>query len=324
MIKRINKVELDNFVSKQKYSQFLQSSIWADFQEQLNNNVWLIAYSEENKILGSAVIIEKKLPAGFSYLYLPRGPIVSDSAPNKNKVAQILLKGVRDISIQTIKRNEIFFRLEPNSRLELTGLEKIKNVQPTQTLLLDLKQSTEKLLSKMHSKTRYNIRLAQKRGIIIKKVENYSQAINDFEHLIQETAQRNKFTPHPKNYYQKMFQSLKKNIHLWTAEYQKQIIVSNLVVSFGDTVTYLHGASANQYRNLMAPHLLQWEQIKWAQKNNFRFYDFWGISDTDPHWAGFTRFKKGFGGQEYNFPGTFDLVYNQRLYNLYKFFKKFK
>ncbi len=323
MIKELNNSELNNFVGTQQYSQFLQSSVWADFQKKLGNQIWQIAYLENEQILGSAVEIEKKLPAGFSYLYLPRGPIVSDQVANQDKVAQILLKGVRDISIQTAKKNEIFFRIEPVVNLKLEKLEKIKSIQPQQTLLLDLNKSEEDLLKEMHQKTRYNIRLARKKGVVIEKAENPLEKFGLFEKLIQETAARDKFTPHSVDYYQKMLEALGEKAQLWIAKYQDQVLVANLIVNFGDTVTYLHGASSNQHRNLMAPHLLQWEQIKWAQQNNFKYYDFWGISETDSRWAGFTRFKKGFGGQVKDFPGTFDLVYNQRMYRLYNFFKRF-
>jgi len=176
----------------------------------------------------------------------------------------------------------------------------------------------------MHQKTRYNIRLAEKKGVIVKKINNNKKAIDVFWKLIEKTSQRDGFTPHSKKYYAQMLEL--ENFNLWTAEYQNNILVANIVVNFGDTITYLHGASSNKDRNVMAPHLLQWEQIKWAKERGFKIYDFWGIAKEDSQndkWLGFTRFKKGFGGQEKRLPGTFDLVYNQKIYRVYNFFKKF-
>ncbi len=255
---------------------------------------------------------------------MPRGPIISDQAKNKSKALKLLLKGVRDISIQTEKRQEIFFRFEILEKFDLESVQSVKSIQPANTLLLDLNKSEEELLAEMHQKTRYNIRLAKKKGVKVEKMEDKSKAMDIFSKLIKETSVRDKFTPHSDDYYQKMLKALGQNVNLWVAKYEDKILAANIVVSFGDTVTYLHGASANEHRNLMAPHLLQWEQIKWAKENNFKIYDFWGISDSDSRWAGFTRFKKGFGGYEKNLPGTFDLVYNQRAYKIYNFIKKFR
>ena len=324
MIKELNNQELDNIVSQQSYSQFLQNSLWSNFQEELGNKVWKIAYLEEENILGSALVIEKKLPFNLTYLYLPRGPIISDQAQDKDRVMKLLLKGVRDISLQTAKRQEVFFRFETLEKFDLENVRSVKSIQPANTLLLDLNKSEEELLTEMHQKTRYNIRLSKKKGVKIEKIEDQEKALDIFSKLIKETSGRDKFTPHSDGYYQKMLKALDKDACLWVAKYEDQILAANIIVSFGDTVTYLHGASSNEHRNLMAPHLLQWEQIKWAKENNYQIYDFWGISDSDPRWAGFTRFKKGFGGQEKKLAGTFDLVYNQRAYKIYNFIKKFR
>ena len=323
MIRELNDQELDNFISKQKYSQFLQSSLWGNFQKELGNKIWQIGV-EEDSLETSALVIEKKLPFNLTYLYMPRGPIISNQAGNKDKVMKLLLKGVRDISIKTEKRQEVFFRFETLNKFDLENVCLVKSVQPADTLLLDLNKTEDELLAEMHQKTRYNIRLAKKKGVKIEKIEDKAKAINIFSKLIKETSVRDKFTPHSDNYYQKILKALDKNVCLWVAKYEDKILVANIIVNFGDTVIYLHGASSNEHRNLMAPHLLQWEQIKWAKENGFQIYDFWGISETDPRWAGFTRFKKGFGGHEKNLPGTSDLVYNQRAYKIYNFIKKFR
>jgi peptidoglycan pentaglycine glycine transferase (the first glycine) len=322
MIKELDNQELDNFISKQNYSQFLQSSLWGKFQKSLGNRIWQIGV-DEGGLEASALVIEKKLPFNLTYLYIPRGPIVADQAIDKDKLVKLLLKGVRDISIQTAKRQEIFFRFETLDKFDLENVLSVESIQPADTLLLDLNKLEKELLTEMHQKTRYNIRLAKKKGVEIEKIEDKSEAMNIFNKLIKETSARDKFIPHTDRYYQKMLEALNKNVRLWVAKYEDKVLAANIIVNFGDTVTYLHGASSNEHRNLMAPHLLQWEQIKWAKSQGYKIYDFWGISDSEPSWIGFTKFKKGFGGYEKNFPGTFDLVYNQRIYKLYNFLKKF-
>ncbi len=324
MIKELTNQELDNFVSGQKYAQFLQSSVWNKFQESMGNKVWQIGYIEKDEILAAASIIQKKIFLNYSCLYIARGPIIIDKTQDKNKYLKLILKVLRDLSIQTKKTGEVFFRFEPIFNFNLENISGVKDFQPSRTLLLDLEKSEDELLADMHQKTRYNIRLAEKKGVIVKKINNNKKAIDVFWKLIEKTSQRDGFTPHSKKYYAQMLEL--ENFNLWTAEYQNNILVANIVVNFGDTITYLHGASSNKDRNVMAPHLLQWEQIKWAKERGFKIYDFWGIAKEDSQndkWLGFTRFKKGFGGQEKRLPGTFDLVYNQKIYRVYNFFKKF-
>lgn len=329
MIRQITSQELDNFLSKQKYSQFLQSSSWNNFENKNNHNVWQIGIfdklnSESEVLLGVASIVEKKLILNYSYLYCPRGPIFSDLLDNeqKNEYLRLILKSIRDLTIETKKYKETFFRFEPIFQLEmLECVVKTKDFQPSNTLLIDLRKSQEELRLEMHQKTRYNINLAQKKGVVVEK----SDDIEKFLFLIRQTSKRGKFVSHSEEYYRKILETSAGNACLWIARHNDNILAANIVMAFGDTVTYTHGASSDEFRNFMAPHLLQWEQIKWAKENNYDFYDFWGISeDKNSPWAGFTRFKKGFGGSTKTMPGTFDLVFDKNVYSLYSIYKKLR
>jgi lipid II:glycine glycyltransferase (peptidoglycan interpeptide bridge formation enzyme) len=115
-------------------------------------------------------------------------------------------------------------------------------------------------------------------------------------------------------------------VELWVAEsLNNDIIAANLMVFYGDTATYLHGASNYAFRALMAPNLLQWNLIQEAKKRGFKYYDFHGIAPNEnpKHpWAGVTRFKKGFGGEIANYPGTYDFIYETGWYKIYKLFRK--
>ncbi len=204
----------------------------------------------------------------------------------------------------------------PTSVLEFKKLD--FDLQPNKTLILDLTKSGDRLLADMHPKTRYNIRLAEKHGVKIKKGEEY---FDDFWRLMQSTAERDGIYPFPKNHYQQqLIVTDDFRTELWVAEYEKEIIAANLVNFYGDTVTYLHGASSDKYRNVMSTYLLQWEQIKTGGKRGFEKYDFWGFDEE--RWPGVSRFKKGFGGEVVEYAGAYDLVWNRGWYWAYKIAKK--
>ncbi|MFH1225759.1 MAG: peptidoglycan bridge formation glycyltransferase FemA/FemB family protein [bacterium] len=296
---------------------FLQSDRWANFQEELGRKVWRFA--------GEAIVIKYPLPFGLGYLYCPRGPI---------KVNKELIDRLKDLAK---KENIIFLRIEPPAEIDLKkfGFVETAPVQPKNTLILDLQKSEEELLNGFHQKTRYNIRLAEKKGVKVKIIND----IEIFCELMKQTVARDNFSSHPKNYYLKLVES--KLAKMFVAEFGGQIMAANLMVFFGDTATYLHGASADEGRNLMAPHLLQWAAIKEAKKQGYKYYDFWGVAPAaspasrdkqagrpvnQPNhpWAGVTRFKEGFGGERVNYVGAWDLPVKKIWYIIYRMIKKLK
>jgi len=210
------------------------------------------------------------------------------------------------------------------------NLKKVANIQPADTTVIDLSKDKDNLLAAMHHKTRYNIRLAGRKGVEINSLGMH--CLDEFWRLMSQTTARDKFRAHPKDYYEKIIQAMGEasDAKAWfgTAYYNNRLAAVNLMVSFGKTVTYLHGASADKYRNVMAPHLLQWEMIKKAKFAGKKWYDFWGVAPEgieDHPWAGVTRFKKGFSGQELHYGGTFDLVVSPvkyRVYSLVRYLKK--
>lgn len=324
---------------------FLQSSAWARFQESLGRKIfWL-----ENKL-----VIKYALPLGLSYLYSPRPHFAK-----KETFKDFLNEAGRLAK----KENAIFLRLEPdlNSMLHATSytLHETTNIQPQDTLILNLGQSETRLLKEMHPKTRYNIRVAEKHKIKIRKT-TAPQDIDIFWRLALKTSQRDGFRYHPKRYYQKMIEVLGKNkmaelylaylespklqtLNTEQVQSPKSQIRNNsateqfsnkatiplaaiIVLFYKDTAVYLHGASDYQHRRYMAPYLLQWEAIKDAKKRGNKYYDFWGIT---PHpenhpWAGITRFKTGFApqGEIITYPQCFDIVYQPAWYLLYNLLRK--
>lgn len=284
---------------------FLQSNQWLDFQKSLGRKAWQV---EE---IG---IIRYNLPFGKSYLYSPRceGKFFSES----------FLKKVKEIAKQ---ENSIFFKVESQNNIDLKrfGFIKAHDIQPKKTLILDIAKSEQELLDKMHYKTRYNIGLAEKKGVKISALGGSAsggktQYFNDFWKLMQETTRRDGFHAHPKEYYKKLLEI--PNVELFTAEFENKIIAANIVIFYNKQAIYLHGASDYEHRNLMAAPLLQWEQVKEARKRGCAEYDFWGIDEEK--WPGVTRFKKSFNGKEIEYPGAYDLIFQPTWYRVYKIARK--
>jgi len=206
-------------------------------------------------------------------------------------------------------------------------------IQPKDTLILDLAQTEDSLMRRMKQKTRYNIRLARKKRVNVSRALDYKKCFSDFWALISETSKRNRITLHDREYYFKMLESLslswnnKKCLRsqavLYLAEYNGEIIAANIVLFFGNLCVYLHGASSDKHRNTMATYLLQWKQILDAKSMGCKTYDFWGITidNKKREWFGITRFKKGFGGNQKSYIGAYDLIFNKSEYALYKFAK---
>jgi len=311
-----NKQEWNELVGGVHPNQFLQSWQWGEFQKSLGRKVWRFMLDREGELVCAGQAIEHGLPFGLSYIYLSRGPVTTPFAKNhREEFLKIFQEEVKKF-IQAM----VFIRAESvDFNFGRDGWLKVNDVQPSHTLMLALDKNEEDLLADMHQKTRYNIRLADKRGVTVRQMDN--NEFDKFWNLVYVTTERDKFRPHPKDYYKKMLDSLGNMAQVWFAEYEGKILAANLMIFWGDNAIYLHGASSNEHRNVMAPYLLHWEMIKKAKAEGFEHYDFWGIApENEPNhpWAGITRFKKGFGGVEVSYPGTFDLPMKKIWYLMYR------
>ncbi|MBU4347433.1 peptidoglycan bridge formation glycyltransferase FemA/FemB family protein [Patescibacteria group bacterium] len=330
-IKINNKKQLNDFVGAQKHSQFLQSWQWGEFHKTVSENVFRVGVEDGGKLVAAATIIKKALPMGKKYFYCPRGPIIDKSQvsnPNNqtNPKSQIpITKQIIELLRDTIKQmaqeeGAMFLRFDPTFKITDYQLPIVKtiNIEPDQTLILNLEKSEAELLKGMHPKTRYNIKLAEKRGVKI--IEAGSDRFEEFWQLMCQTGERDNFRTHGISYYKEMLKADNDFIKLFFAEYKGKPISSIIVAFFGDTATYAHGASSSEDRNVMAPYLSQWHCVKLAKELGYKYYDFYGINAK--RWPGVTKFKKGFGGKEINYPGTYDLVFDKNWYGIYKMVRK--
>lgn len=318
MAPQLNQEDWNRFILAAPYTTFLHSWEWGQFQEELGVPYWRIVIEEEGVIACVALVVKRALPWGRSWLYLPRGPVFAANlnAAAKQRVWQRLEARLQELAAQ---EHALFVRLDPawptSSAAELVALgwsKAEREVQPRDTIIVDITKSEEELLGAMHPKTRYNIKVAQKHGVSVTFARD-SASVETFLTLAREVSNRSQFNFHPDAYYRAMRTALAPvGFEVALATHQATPLAVHLLVTFGGTVAYAHGASASAQRQLMAPHLLQWESIRRAHATGKTRYDFFGVAPADApathSWRGITRFKEGFGGQRESYVGTHDLV----------------
>lgn len=298
--------KLDAYVASSSPCQFLQSSFWLKFQESVGHKAHIFYFEHENKIIYFSAF-EHQLPLGKKYYYIPRGPFLNDAS-----LWSIVFNNLKGL----LKKDKdlIFLRLEPDSSLVNQEVIKVDDVQPSHTFFTDLDESEEEILKRMHQKTRYNIRLGLKKDLVFLADDKDTES---FWKLMSETSTRDKFSSHSKLYYEKMI--ISGATRLSTIRFNNKLLAAGIFSQFGNIVTYLHGASSSNNRELMAPYVLHWQMIKQSRDLGFRYYDWHGVDEKK--WPGFTRFKRGFGGHDIVYPGTFDIVLAPNMYLGYNIFR---
>lgn len=298
---------------------FLQSLAWAEIQKSDGQKVLFKKIEDDEKIIGFFIVIEKNFFKNKKYWYIPRGPIIFK---NNSFSWEDFFSSLKE---DVIKNEIVFIRFEPigsdfNNFIKKSPdyIIKTKDVQPSHTTFLDLSLDSNILLRNMAQKTRYNIRLAEKKGVKI--VEAGIENFDDFWRLMSLTSKRDQFSIHSQKYYYNLIKNGTDFIKLYLAKLDGRVLAVGLFSFFADTVSYLHGASDNSMRNVMAPYLLQWEVIKKAQVEGYKYYDFYGVDDKK--WPGVSRFKRGFAGNDFSFLGTYDFIVNKKNYKLYRLMRK--
>ena len=306
----------------------LQSYGWGEFRRETGLKVERVGIFEGKKLTQGVQVTIHPLPkTKYTVGYFPKGTI-----PNDNQLK--VLTGIG-------KRNQcLLIKIEPNLGVKIRqgrqdAHQAIKNYllqkgfvsgRPLFTnysFQINLRESEENLLARMKSKTRYNIRVAQRRGVTVKE-ENSAEAFEEYLDLLKETTARQQFYAHSLDYHRKMWKELRKAgiARLLVARFQGKMLVAWVVFVFNNVLYYPYGASSSAHRDLMASNLIMWEAMRYGKKLGCNKFDLWGAlgpdaSPKDP-WFGFHRFKQGFGGDLIEFLGTYDLVFEPRLYKLYR------
>ncbi|HSR89334.1 MAG TPA: peptidoglycan bridge formation glycyltransferase FemA/FemB family protein [Candidatus Udaeobacter sp.] len=304
-----------------QYNFFTESWAWGDILLAEGKSLERLAMVEGEEVLAQAQVVYSNLPFGWKYAFCPQGPVIGSQFQDKGfQVYELLIDYLKN-------KNCIFFRAEPDSEIKNLKfkLNKTIDINPSATLVLDLTKTEAGILSGMHQKTRYNINLAGKKDLQIKNEKN----LEVFWNLMKKTGSRDKFGLHHKEHYEKVLAS---PMACQLTAYEKEKPVACAVfLSFGNTFTYLYGASDYAHRDLMAPYLLQWEGIKIGKSSGCQWYDFFGVApivngnyDPKHQYAGVTRFKLGFGGAPQQRPGTFDIVINNKKYQFYQLLRQLR
>ncbi|MEQ1849215.1 MAG: peptidoglycan bridge formation glycyltransferase FemA/FemB family protein [Candidatus Peribacteraceae bacterium] len=284
-----------------------KGSLWQSLERQSYSKAcgletMIEVLQEGETIVASALIVNDRSKAGEVW-EIPRGPLWSDEKAAQQLVEMIVAKA-RAAGV-------IVVYVSPSTPLPLGGTWQPsgRSIQPTATRVIDLTQSEEEILSQMHQKGRYNIRVAEKAGVSVR--QGGENDISTFYQLLKGTGNRDGFTVHPESHYRRFLTSQSSSF-LLMAEHEKKPIAGLLGVIWNGTGIYYYGASDHAARALMAPYLLQWQAMRHCKVAGCTSYDLLGISPPDAKandsWAGISDFKRKFGGTIQTYPKEHMLV----------------
>lgn len=313
----------NDFVANSPYGSVLQSYEWGELKSHFGWQPLRLALEEDGRFRAGISILKREVPViKHTLFYAPRGPVVDYHDKELLHQLQAVIEKEADRS------HAISLKIDPEvpeddrqavANLTALGFDRaLKQVQPRATFILNLERDLDQLLASFEEKTRYNIRLAEKKGVVVRE-EPDEHGIAHFHELYRVTAKRDNFLVHPEAYYQKIRQvlfpaGLGTN---FIAYYEHKPIAAVIIFAFGKTIWYMYGASASEYRNVMPNHLLHWEVIKWAKERGCKAYDLWGIPAApkeDHPLFGVYRFKKGFNGALVKYVGAYDFPYSPLFY----------
>lgn len=326
-----DKERFNSFISNHPKGHSMQTWEWGDIKGRTGWSPWRLILEAEGEIVAAATILERKLPLiGAPIFYCPRGPVVNmkdrlrldaifqDIQTLAQKEKAILLKIDPDIP-SSDKDLKDYFKTQGFRQLD-TG-ENFEGVQPKYVFRLNISEDEDALLANMNQKTRYNIRLASKKGVTIRIGSR--EDLPEFYRVLKETTERDNFLVRSYSYFEDLYDTLVTAdlAQLFIAEYESKIISGTLAFITGEKTWYIYGASSNKHRNVMPNYLIQWEMIRWAKGKGCTLYDFRGVSgdlSEDNPLYGLYKFKKGFNGEFIEFIGEWDYVYRPFMYSVWK------
>lgn len=318
----------DEAIESLPHPHLLQSYQWGELKVHFGWHVVRLAVEEGGRVLGGAQVLLQRLPL-WCLAYVPKGPCLT---PDSQEALSLVVAAIHHVAKS---EGAIFTRLEPDWPNEPASARRLLDqgfrvsrhpLQPRTTLTIDLLPQEEEILSGMKAKTRYNIRLAARRGVKVR--EGGEEDLAAFYHCLEETSRRNRFLIHTAEYYRQAWRRFapQGRCEFLLAYYQGELLAGLMGFAFGERAYYLYGASTDRHRNLMPNHLLQWEAMRWAKGKGCTTYDLWGIPDeVGEGWEGditrmrgglwgVYRFKQGFGGKVVRCVSPYDYVYRRTPY----------
>jgi lipid II:glycine glycyltransferase (peptidoglycan interpeptide bridge formation enzyme) len=296
----------------------LQSWRWGEFKQRHGWKPERVLVEDAAGTAMAQVLYRFQGPASIGYV--PRGPVISGD------VAAVWPRLLDQIDQMARANRAIATLIEPNAALGLTGrfrdagvVQGPGHLQPGRTVKVPLLDD-ERILKQMHQKTRYSVRLAERRGVLVERHHAEPGALDAFYGLMQDTADRNSFGIHSFEYYRDFLDIFGDDAVLLFARLDDGALAAALVAArFGKEAIYMYGGSSTTHRANGAAFLLQFEAMRWARDLGCETYDLWGIPEQDPEsvksddqtmiagtrgddWRGLYRFKTGFGGEIVSYP----------------------
>jgi lipid II:glycine glycyltransferase (peptidoglycan interpeptide bridge formation enzyme) len=305
------------FVASSPQADVLQSWEWGEIKRPSG---WAprryLVWKDDRIVAAASILRTRPTKAVPPLLYAPRGPVFKDEA------------GLRAI-VEAVRRDAGgAFVLKCDPPIEATAPEAnilqhagfidaggagFGGVQPKAVMILDITPDEEKIFEGFKSKWRYNVRLAERKGVTV--AEAGRDDLGAFYGLLTETARRDGFLVRGRSYFETLHDTLAPRgvLQTFLTRYEGQPIAGAILFTFGRRATYVYGASSNEHRNVMPNHLMQWEMMRWAKRRGYEIYDFRGVSPkrdgvaAEEHIAGLNRFKEGFGARYVEYVGELDL-----------------
>ena len=305
----------------------LQSWYWGTAREKTGVKVVRFAEEENGNLKKVFQMTVHKVPFfPIKIGYLPRSVLPSKSFLDflydyckENKIAFVKLEPY--VKTSEVKGTEDFFKY---SKLKKSP----HPLFPKWTIMLDLTKSEEELFKNLKRKTRYNIRLAKRKGVEVKEMSN-NKGFEIFVKLYFDTCKRQKYRGHTPEYHRIIWETLKKKIaHILVAFYKGKPVASYELFLYKNILYYPYGGSDYNYRNTFASNLLMWEVVLFGKRHGAKLFDMWGslppnYNKSHP-WSGFTRFKQGYGGEFVEFVGSWDLVVDRVKYRIFTLLYKIR
>lgn len=334
LLKENEKSAFNAFMAENPKGHILQTWEWGQVK---GTGAWQplrLVVEEGQSIAAACSILKRKLPLGLgSIFYAPRGPVLDIE---NTQAWEALCQGIKALAKE---ERAIFCKIDPDipqgqglweERLQHSGFKQVmgeegfEGIQPRHVFRLDISPPSEELLASCHQKTRYNIRLAGRKGVVVEA--RGQEDLPEFYRLLRITAQRDKFLIRPYAYFEAIYEYLAPQgmAQLFLAHHEGKALSGALAFLLGDKAWYVYGASSNEQRNLMPNYLMQWTMIEWAKEQGCTLYDFRGVpgdvGEEHPLY-GLVKFKRGFNGVYTSFIGEYDLVCRPLAYKLYGFFE---
>ncbi len=318
----------DTFVAAHPHGHLLQTTPWGEFKACFGWKWELVTLGTgepeaqpKAQPKAGALVLFRRLPLGLGTLaYVPRGPVLSwDGELFPQMLAEVERVARARRARALWLEPEAFDTPELRAQLREAGLHPVaETVQPPRTIHVDLTPGEDEILARMKSKTRYNIRLARRKGVVVR--EGTVDDAGLYYALMEETGERNEFGIHAAHYYREALERFlpRDQAALLIAEVEGEAVAAIIVFALGEKAWYFYGASSERHREKMPTYALQWAAMRWARRRGCRTYDLWGIPDhneaeleakfterSDGLW-GVYRFKRGFGGEVVRYVGLWE------------------